>query len=132
MTMIATRDQRPRLAGPVPRSRLAAASAGAGMTARDAVRILRKRILLIIVCVPVLASVPCTWLNHIWPRNLSRYQLLVEIPIVLKKRPPLFKIRFLSPNTTIPVVLYCLCPEKCFYAIHVIHVRVCQYGPPDI
>ena len=72
MTMIATRDQRPRLAGTIQSSRRPAAGGGAGITARDMLRIIRKRLLLIIFCllITVLVAVVGTWL---WLRYAPFY-----------------------------------------------------------
>lgn len=68
MTMISTRDQRPRLAGTIQRPRRPAAGGGSAITARDMLRIIRKRLLLIIFClvITVLVAVVGTalWLRY--------------------------------------------------------------------
>ena len=72
MTMISTRDQRPRLAGAIQRSRRPAGAGGTGMTPRDVLRIIRKRLLLILFClgITVVVAVASTWL---WLRYAPFY-----------------------------------------------------------
>lgn len=72
MTMIATRDQRPRLAGPVQRPRPPAAGGGPTMTARDVLRIIRKRILLIISCLVIMVLVTAI-ATEVWLRTAPFY-----------------------------------------------------------
>lgn len=68
MTMIATRDQKPRLAGTIQGPRRPPSGGAAGITPRDMLRIVRKRLLLIIFClaITVLVAVVGTelWLRY--------------------------------------------------------------------